>query len=119
MEQDIQKVSLDEKPETVEELKAKINEKCKLQYGFSVMYEDPDFDNALCNLEDKGDLPATRATVKVVPLVVTTTTSSTSDASCASDDTEILSSRSSTSSMRQNALESTKRREAWHSGKAC
>ncbi|TWW71352.1 hypothetical protein D4764_17G0008350 [Takifugu flavidus] len=100
-EQDIQKVSLDEKPETVEELKTKIKEKCELQYGFSVMCEDPDFDNALCNLEDIGDLPAARATVKVIPLVVTATTSSTSDASCASDDTEILSSPSSTSSMRQ------------------
>lgn len=65
------------------------------------MYEDPDFDNALCNLEDIGDLPATRATVKVIPLVVAATTTSTSEASCASGDTEILSSRSSTSSMRQ------------------
>lgn len=62
------------------------------------MYEDPEFDNALCNLKDIGDLPATRATVKVIPLVVTATNTSTSDAS---DDIEILSSRSSTSSMRQ------------------
>uniref|UniRef100_A0A3Q3EF81 Uncharacterized protein n=1 Tax=Kryptolebias marmoratus TaxID=37003 RepID=A0A3Q3EF81_KRYMA len=89
---DIQKVSLDGKPETVEELKTKIKEKCKLQYDFSPMYEDPDFDNALCNLDDIGDLPATIATVKVIPLT------SISDASCASDDTEILSSHSSTSS---------------------
>lgn len=69
-EQDIQKVSLDGKPETVEELKTKIKEKCKLQFYCSVMYEDPDFDNALCNLDDIGDLPATRATVKVIPLMV-------------------------------------------------
>lgn len=100
MEQDIQKVSLDGKPETVEELKTKIKEKCKLQYDFSVMYEDPDFDNALCNLDDIGDLPATNATVKVIPLVTAATTR-TSDASCASDDTVILSPHSSTSSMRQ------------------
>lgn len=100
-EQDIQKVSLDRKPETVEELKTKIKEKCKLQYDFSVMYEDPDFDNAHCNLNDIGDLPTTRATVKVIPLLVTVATASTSDTSCASDDTEILSTYSSSSSMRQ------------------
>lgn len=86
MEQDIHKVSLDGKPETVEELKTKIKEKCKLQYDFSVMYEDPDFDNALCNLDDIGDLPATKATLKVIPLMVTAATTSTSGASCASDD---------------------------------
>lgn len=80
---------------------SKIKEKCKLQYGFSVMYEVPDFDNALCSLADIGDLPATRGTVKGIPLVVTATTTSTSNAFCASDDTEILSSQSSTSSMRQ------------------
>ncbi|KAG7481543.1 hypothetical protein MATL_G00068030 [Megalops atlanticus] len=97
-EQDIRKVSLDGKPETVEELKTKIKEKCKLQYDFSVMYEDPDFDNALCNLDDIGDLPATRATVKVIPLLMTASTASTSDAS---DDTEILSTHSSSSSTRQ------------------
>lgn len=97
MEQDIQKVSLDRKPETVEELKTKIKEKCKLQHDFSVMYEDPDFDNALCNLDDVGDLPATKATVKVILLIVTAATTSISDASCASDDTEILSQHSSTS----------------------
>ncbi|CAJ1073995.1 uncharacterized protein LOC117271049 isoform X3 [Xyrichtys novacula] len=39
---DIQKVSLDGKPEMIEELKIKIKEKCKLQYDFSLMYEDPD-----------------------------------------------------------------------------
>lgn len=100
-EQDIRKVSLDGKPETVEELKIKIKEKCKLQYDFSVMYEDPEFDNALCNLDDIGDLPATRATVKVIPLLVTTSTTSMSDASNASDDTEILSTHSSPSSTRQ------------------
>lgn len=100
-EQDIQKVPLHGKPETVEELKAKIKEKCKLQYDFSVMYEDPDFDNALCNLDDIEDLPATKATVKVIPLIVTAATTSTSDVSCASDDTEVLSPQSSTSSMRQ------------------
>lgn len=101
MEHDMQKLSLDGKPQTVEELKTKIKEKCKLQYDFSLMYEDPDFDKALCNLDDIKDLPATRATVKVIPLMVIATTSSTSDASFASNETEILSLPSSASSMRK------------------
>lgn len=41
-EGDIRKVSLDGKPETVEELKIKVKEKCKLQDDFNLMYEDPD-----------------------------------------------------------------------------
>lgn len=89
-EQDIRKLSLDAKPKNVEELKIKIKEKCDLQYDFNVMYEDSDFDNAFCNLEDIGDLPASRATVKVIPLLVTASTTSMSDDSCVSNDTVIL-----------------------------
>jgi len=65
-EQDIRKLSLNAKPDTVKELKI-IKEKCDLRYDFNVMYEDSDFDNAFSNLEDMGDLPASKATVKVVP----------------------------------------------------
>ncbi|XP_026053336.1 uncharacterized protein LOC113039609 isoform X2 [Carassius auratus] len=89
-ELDIRKLSLDAKPKNVEELKIKIKEKCDLQYDFNVMYEDSDFDNAFCNLEDIGDLPASRATVKVIPLLVTASTTSMSDDSCVSNDTVIL-----------------------------
>lgn len=104
-EEDIRKVSLDGKPETVEELKIKVKEKCKLQDDFNLMYEDPDFGYSLCNLNDIGDLPATKATVKVIPLVTLTlvpaSTTTISDASNASDDTEILSTCSSSLSTRQ------------------
>ncbi|XP_035855753.1 uncharacterized protein LOC116041408 isoform X2 [Sander lucioperca] len=104
-EGDIRKVSLDGKPETVEELKIKVKEKCKLQDDFNLMYEDPDFGYSLCNLDDIGDLPATKATVKVISLVTLTlvpaSTTSISDASNVSDDTEILSTYSSPSSTRQ------------------
>lgn len=100
-EQDIQKVSLNGKPETLEELKTKIKEKCKLDYDFSVMSEDPDFDNAFCSLIDMGELPTARATVKIIPLLMTESMPSTSHTSFTSDDTEILSTHSSSSSMRQ------------------
>ncbi|XP_062849580.1 uncharacterized protein LOC134311859 [Trichomycterus rosablanca] len=97
-DQDIRKVSLDRKPESVEELNMKIKEKCNLQYDFSVMYEDPDFDNALCNLDDIADLPTSKATVKVIPLLtLTLTPASATSMSDASDDTEILFSHSSSS----------------------
>ncbi|XP_051984339.1 uncharacterized protein LOC127644923 [Xyrauchen texanus] len=104
-EEDILKVSLDGKPETIEELKIKIKDKCKLQDDFNLMYEDPDFGYSLCNLNDIEDLPATKATVKVIPFVTLTlvpaSTSTISDVSNVSDDTEILSTYSSSSSARQ------------------
>lgn len=75
-EQDIRKVSLDAKPGTVDELKIQIKEKCNLSFEFNVMYEDPEFDNALCNLDTIEDLPAARATVKVIPLLDTASTTS-------------------------------------------
>lgn len=100
-EQDIHKVSLDGKPETVEELYKIVKEKCKLKDDFSLMYEDPDFDNSLCNLDDVKDLPPTKATVKVIPLVALTLipTSTPSLSEVSSDDTEIL--LTSSSSTRQ------------------
>ncbi|KAL0147792.1 hypothetical protein M9458_056908 [Cirrhinus mrigala] len=73
----------------------KIQEKCNLQFDLSVMYEDSNFDNAFCNLEDIGDLPSTRATVKVIPLLVTASTTSMSDDSSVSEDTAILPTHSS------------------------
>ncbi len=89
-------MSLDGKPDMIEELKIKIKEKCNL-------WED--FNNALCNLDDIRDLPATRAPVKVIPLLTLTlvpaSAPSMSDASNVSDDTEILSTHSSSSSTRQ------------------
>ncbi|KAI5085193.1 hypothetical protein C0J45_23822, partial [Silurus meridionalis] len=91
-EQDIHKVSLDGRPETVEELNIIVKEKCKLEDDFSLLYEDPDFDHSLCNLDDVQDLPPTKATVKVLPLVtltqIPTSTSSLSEVS--SDDSEFL-----------------------------
>lgn len=88
-EQDIRKVSLDAKPGTVDELKIQIKEKCNLSFEFNVMDEDPEFDNAVCDLDTIEDLPAARATVKVIPLLDTASTTSMSDSN-ASDDTEIL-----------------------------
>ncbi|KAL2092495.1 hypothetical protein ACEWY4_012293 [Coilia grayii] len=63
-----------------------------------MMYEDPDFGNALCNLDNMDDLPAA-ATVKVVPLLTSLfpeVTSNSSDVSISSADTFIILSSSRT-----------------------
>lgn len=51
-------MSLDVKPQTVEELRESVREQCHLEYEFNMMYEDPDFGNALCNLTSMDDVPA-------------------------------------------------------------
>lgn len=43
-----------------------LQEKLQLTYTFSVQFEDPDFNHALCNVSDISDLPE-RATLKIIP----------------------------------------------------
>ncbi|XP_062400915.1 uncharacterized protein LOC134092137 [Sardina pilchardus] len=97
-DQDVEKVALDVRPQTVEELKEIVRRHCNLQYEFNMMYEDPDFGNALCNLNNMDEVPAA-ATVKVVPLITSVSpevTSNSSDISISSADTVILPSSSRT-----------------------
>lgn len=68
-DQGIQELSLEKKPETVEELEVIVREHCHLQYSFSMMYEDPG--NALSCLDNMDDMPAV-ATVVVVPELTST-----------------------------------------------
>uniref|UniRef100_A0A8D3D275 PB1 domain-containing protein n=1 Tax=Scophthalmus maximus TaxID=52904 RepID=A0A8D3D275_SCOMX len=78
----VRKMTLSSRPESVDELKTMIKEKLKLDYDFSLSYQDPDFDGQLCSLVDIEELPQ-KAVLKVVR--------SESDASSvASDDTIIL-----------------------------
>lgn len=98
-DQNIKKITLYLKPQTVEELKAIVGEHCKLQDDFDLMFEDPDFHNAFCNLDDMDDLPAA-ATVKVVPMQTSgapEVTRSSSDASISSADTIMISPSSQSS----------------------
>lgn len=64
---DIRKVIIPEKPADVDALKKVLQENLQLTYTFSVQYEDPDFNHALCNVSDINDLPD-RATLKIIPL---------------------------------------------------
>uniref|UniRef100_A0A672GEJ9 PB1 domain-containing protein n=1 Tax=Salarias fasciatus TaxID=181472 RepID=A0A672GEJ9_SALFA len=78
------KVTLSERPKSVEELINILREKVKekLDFEFTLQYEDPDFDGQLSCLVDIKELPE-KGTLRVVR--------SESDASsCASSDTDIL-----------------------------
>ncbi len=72
-ENDIRKIILPVKPQTVDSLLEQLG----LQYKFSLQFEDPDFNNSLVNLTDIADLPD-KPTLKIVSLR-TTPTSSTAD----------------------------------------
>ncbi|XP_040889361.1 uncharacterized protein LOC121178924 [Toxotes jaculatrix] len=96
-ENDIRKVSFQERPNSLEELISELKKRLNLQYDFMLHYEDPEFNNAFCNVSDLTELP-TRPTLKIVSLEnVTVTLSSVSPLSSACDwstasssDTEIL-----------------------------
>ena len=77
------KLTLNERPKSVEELKSIMQEKFKprLDSDFSLQYEDPDFDGQLSLLVDIEELPE-KGTLKVVR-------SESDDLSTASSDTDI------------------------------
>ncbi|TRY89327.1 hypothetical protein DNTS_023619 [Danionella cerebrum] len=78
------KLTLTERPHSVEDLIKTLQEKCRprLDYEFSIHYEDPDFDGQLCCLVDIEDLPE-KGTLQVVR-------SEADNVSFESSDTEIL-----------------------------
>lgn len=78
------KVTLSERPESVEELMNILREKLKqrLDFEFTLQYEDPDFDGQLSCLVDIKELPE-KGTLRVVR-------SESDTSSCASSDTDIL-----------------------------
>ncbi|KAL3063708.1 hypothetical protein OYC64_000109 [Pagothenia borchgrevinki] len=71
---DIRKITLNEKPQTLESLVEQLEGKLGLQYKFCLHYEDPDFNDALVNLADIADLPE-QPTIKILSLVPTPTPS--------------------------------------------
>ncbi|XP_048859457.1 uncharacterized protein LOC125726959 [Brienomyrus brachyistius] len=107
---DIRKLTLPDKPSSVETFTIEVKEKLQLTCDFTLQYEDPDFNNALCNLSDMSDLP-NKATLKVIPHVTLVNfeineqitcsaneTPSRAESTHSTSDTEILSSASSNSS---------------------
>ncbi|XP_058481952.1 transmembrane protein 68 isoform X1 [Solea solea] len=64
--QEIRRVSLQNIPPSVDELCTVLCNTLDLRGSFVLQYEDPDFGNELCNLTDIKDLPADKATLKVL-----------------------------------------------------
>ncbi|RVE75561.1 hypothetical protein OJAV_G00000020 [Oryzias javanicus] len=78
------KLTLTERPDSVEHFIQTLQEKCRprLDYEFTLHYEDPDFDGQLCCLVDIEDLPE-KGTLQVIR-------SEDENVSLQSSDTEIL-----------------------------
>ena len=66
-EDDIWKISLNKKPDSLEELVVQLKDLLSLPYDFKLQYEDQDF-HLLCNFTDIADLPE-KATLKIIHLV--------------------------------------------------
>ena len=60
------KVVLPQVPESVEDLQNILRENLELQGSFTLQFEDPDFNNALCNLADISELPPERVILHIL-----------------------------------------------------
>lgn len=60
------KVALPEVPESAEQLRNILQENLQLQGSFKLQYEDPDFNNALCNYIDIHELPPEGAILHIL-----------------------------------------------------
>lgn len=64
-EDDIRRVTIDHLPDTVEDLHSTLKTKLGLMGDLVIQYQDPEFDNELCNLNCMFELPKDKATLKV------------------------------------------------------
>ncbi|MGH0164631.1 UNVERIFIED_CONTAM: hypothetical protein FKN15_047495 [Acipenser sinensis] len=80
----IRKITLDTRPESVDDLKSILKDKLKLDVDVSLQYEDPDFDGELISLVDIDELPQ-KATLKLFMAEVETSSISTTDTELLSD----------------------------------
>ncbi|KAL3975122.1 hypothetical protein ACER0C_023748 [Sarotherodon galilaeus] len=101
---DIRKLMLSKRPDSIEDLKDQLKNQLSLQDDFKLQYEDEDFNNALCNLTEIRHLPE-KATLKILLLITLNLRSlsspNTSDTECSTADTEILSACGTSHSLRQ------------------
>lgn len=83
---DVRKLQFGARPDNMQALLSELREKLALPYDFNVQYEDPEFNNALCNLCDPSEL-TDRPTLKIISLEVDIPTTS---STCSSSDTVML-----------------------------
>lgn len=63
---DIQRVQIESFPETVDELKTILQNSLDLEGDIVVQFQDPEFNNVLCNLTEMSDLPTEGPRLKVI-----------------------------------------------------
>ncbi len=63
---DIRRVQTESLPETVDELKSILQNRLDLEGDIVVQFQDPEFNNELCNLTEMSDLPTERPRLKVI-----------------------------------------------------
>ncbi|KAF4094496.1 hypothetical protein G5714_024623 [Onychostoma macrolepis] len=62
---DIRRVQIESLPETVDELKTILQNRLDLEGDIVVQFQDPEFNNELCNLTEMSDLPPERPRLKI------------------------------------------------------
>ncbi|KAE8291545.1 hypothetical protein D5F01_LYC08899 [Larimichthys crocea] len=82
-------------PNTVDDLINWFKKSVEPDYNFTLQYEDPEFNNALCNLTDISDLPE-KPTIRIIPVLdlIPVPQSEISSEVSSQADTEILSTSS-------------------------
>ncbi|MCI4379281.1 hypothetical protein PGIGA_G00226140, partial [Pangasianodon gigas] len=92
-EGDIRKMTMTERPDTLEDLIGWLKRTLQTNYSFTLQNQDPEFNNELCNLTDLSELPE-KPTIKIIPIIELSPVTAQSE--CFSEtssqaDTEILS----------------------------
>ncbi|KAM3617936.1 uncharacterized protein V6R79_012893 [Siganus canaliculatus] len=95
-ENNIRRITIDDLPETVEDFFSIIKDKLGVEGPVVVQYQDPEFDNELCNLTCLSELPKDKATLRVK--------------SCESFHTDSTLDTASLSSSTEEAVQSSRRR---------
>lgn len=67
-EGDIRKMTMTTKPDTLEDLIRWLKDALQANYNIALQYQDPEFNNELCNLTDVSELPE-KPTIKIIPLI--------------------------------------------------
>lgn len=67
-EGDIRKITMTPRPYTLEDLIDCIKGTLQTNYTFTLQYQDPEFNNELCNLTDLSELPD-KPTIKIIPII--------------------------------------------------
>lgn len=92
-EGDIRKMTMTTRPDRLEDLIGWLKSTLQTNYSFSLQYQDPEFNNELCNLTDLSEL-LDKPTIKIIPIIELEPVAAQNECfseTCSLADTEILS----------------------------